>query len=52
MAVGTWALVSLLGLGFVHCQTMATAMLVALAQDSVTGKAAQASVSKDSQREG
>lgn len=36
MTMGAWLAVTLLGLAFVHAQTMGTAMLVTLIQENVT----------------
>lgn len=43
MTGGAWPAVTLLGLAFVHAQTMGTAMLVTLVQENVTKSRAGAS---------
>jgi len=43
MAIGVWLGVSFFGLLFVHGQTLATALLVTVAQESVTGTRVESS---------
>lgn len=44
-----WVVVGLLGLGFVHAQTLATAALVSLAQENVTNGRSTSSMNRDPQ---
>ncbi|HVT11574.1 MAG TPA: hypothetical protein VHE55_04855 [Fimbriimonadaceae bacterium] len=46
MAYWAWAVVSVLGLAFVHAQTMGMAMLVSLVQENVTNLPQSASMNR------
>ena len=50
MAAWAWAAVTVLGLAFVHLQTLAAAKVVLLAQESVTPGGAATSTSQESEK--